>query len=170
MILLNPGILKGPKTLLVSPFAKYFCKRNGIVRHISNETSILRTDSSASQQKKIDTTPLKLSNELYAIFRIHNRPYVVTKGDKVILPFKMKQADVGDTLHLTDVITLGSRNYKMVEYPIDRSLYTLTATVLEKTKRKFHIREVTKRRNRRVRHAKSKGDLTVIRISELKVH
>lgn len=120
--------------------------------------------------KQLDVSPLKLSNELYAIFRIHNRPYLVTEGDKVILPFKLKQADVGDTLNLTDVITLGSRNYKLIDYPIDHSIYTLKATVLEKTKRAFEVREVTKRRNRKVRHATSKGDLTVIRISELKIN
>ncbi|QLL33828.1 hypothetical protein HG536_0F01530 [Torulaspora globosa] len=127
-------------------------------------------EKSVETSKQLDVGPLKLSNELYAIFRVHNRPYLVTKGDKVILPFKLKQADVGDTLNLTDVITLGSRNYKLVDYPIDHSLYTLKATVLEKTKRAFEVREVTKRRNRKVRHAKSKGDLTVIRISELKVN
>lgn len=124
----------------------------------------------AEAPKQIDLKPLKLSNELYAVFKIHNRPYLVTKGDKVILPFKLKQADIGDTLNLTDVVTLGSRNYRLVDYPIDSSLYTLKATVLEKTKRAFEVREVTKRRNRKVRHATSKGDLTVIRIAELKVN
>lgn len=133
-------------------------------------TTASATEKTVETSKKLDVGPLKLSNELYAIFRIHNRPYLVTKGDKVILPFKVKQADVGDTLNLTDVITLGSRNYKLVDYPIDHSLYTLKATVLEKTKRAFEVREVTKRRNRKVRHAKSKGDLTVIRIAELKVN
>ncbi|SMN21718.1 similar to Saccharomyces cerevisiae YJL096W MRPL49 Mitochondrial ribosomal protein of the large subunit [Maudiozyma saulgeensis] len=118
----------------------------------------------------VDTTPLKLSNELFAEFRVHGRPYVVTEGDKVILPYKVKNAEVGDILNLTDVRTIGSRNYKLVNDPIDPSLYNLKATVLEKTKRKFEIREVTKRRNRRVRHAKSKGDLTMIRISELSVN
>ena len=117
----------------------------------------------------MDMTPLKLSNELYAEFRIHGRPYVVTEGDKVILPYKVNNAEVGDILNLTDVRAIGSRNYKLVDEPIHPSLYTLKATVLEKTKRKFEVREVTKRRNRRVRHAKSKGDLTVIRISELSV-
>lgn len=117
----------------------------------------------------MDVTPLKLSNELYAEFRIHGRPYVVTEGDKVILPYKVNNAEVGDILNLTDVRAIGSRNYKLVDEPVDPSLYTLKATVLEKTKRKFEIREVTKRRNRKVRHAKSKGDLTMIRISELTV-
>ena len=141
------------------------------IKLIRTNTTLANTAAATTTplKTKIDTTPLKLSNELYAIFRIHNRPYVVTEGDKVILPFKMKQADVGDILNLTDVTTIGSRNYRLVDDPIDQSLYSLKATVLEKTKRKYRVREVTKRRNRRVRHAVSKGDLTIIRISELKV-
>lgn len=141
------------------------------IKFIRTNTTLANTAAATTTplKTKIDTTPLKLSNELYAIFRIHNRPYVVTEGDKVILPFKMKQADVGDVLNLTDVTTIGSRNYRLVDDPIDQSLYSLKATVLEKTKRKYRVREVTKRRNRRVRHAVSKGDLTIIRISELKV-
>lgn len=117
-----------------------------------------------------DLTPLKLSNELYATFRIHNRPFVVTEGDKVILSYKLKDANVGDILNLTDVVAIGSRNYKLVGDPIDQSIYTLKATVLEKTKRKFEVREITKQRNRRVRHAKSKGDLTVLRITKLQIN
>lgn len=95
---------------------------------------------------------------------------MVTLGDKVVLPFKLKQADVGDILNLNDVTTIGSRNYQLIDNPIDTKLFTLKATVLEKTKRAFQIKEVTKRRNRRVRHAKNKADLTVLRISELKVN
>lgn len=137
------------------------------IRGLSSSVSKEAVDS---KKESVDISPLKLTNELYAIFRIHNRPYLVTKGDKVILPFKVKQADVGDVLNLTDVITIGSRNYKLVDHPIDTSLYTLKATVLEKTKRAFEVREVTKRRNRKVRHAKSKGDLTILRIAELKLN
>lgn len=136
-------------------------------KYYSTELQNESKDINNKPQQTIDITPLRLATDLYAVFRIHNRPYLVTKGDKVILPFKMKQAEVGDTLKLTDVITLGSRNFTLKGDPIDPSLYKLKATVIEKTKRKFEIREVTKRRNRRVRHAKRKGDLTVLRISKL---
>lgn len=128
------------------------------------------TSKLLNDKANMDLTPLKLSNELYAIFRIHNRPYLVTEGDKVILPFKLKQAEVGDILNLNDVTTLGSRNYKLVDDPIDPSLFTIKATVMEKTKRPMRIREVTKRRNRKVRHAINKADLTVLRISEIKLN
>ncbi|SCW00740.1 LAFE_0C10902g1_1 [Lachancea fermentati] len=140
------------------------------VRAFGASACALNDARSVIPNKTMDTTPLKLSNELYAIFRIHNRPYLVTKGDKVYLPFKLKQAEVGDVLDLNDVTTIGSRNYKIVDYPLDHSLYTIKATILEKTKRPMKVREVTKRRNRKVRHAKSKADLTVLRISELKLN
>ncbi|CCE64597.1 hypothetical protein TPHA_0I00910 [Tetrapisispora phaffii CBS 4417] len=116
-----------------------------------------------------DLAPLKLANELYAVFKVHERPYLVTEGDIVTLPFRMKEADVGDTLILNDVTTLGSRNFKLIDKPIDPKFYSLKAVVVEKTKRAFQVREVTKRRNRKVRHATSKADLTVIRISELAI-
>ncbi|SCU77672.1 LAFA_0A02828g1_1 [Lachancea sp. 'fantastica'] len=142
----------------------------GLTSNIGRFNRTFATSKIAFQKsQKLDTTPLRLSNELYAIFRIHNRPYLVTKGDKVVLPFKMKQAEVGDVLNLNDVTTIGSRNFKIVDNPLDPSLYQLEATVLEKTKRPMRIREVTKRRNRKVRHAVSKPDLTVLRVSELSV-
>ena len=142
---------------------------SGSKKHYSTELKNEQGNNTNKSQSFIDITPLRLATDLYAVFRIHNRPYLVTEGDKVILPFKMKQAEVGDTLKLTDVITLGSRNFTLKDDPIDPSLYNLKATVIEKTKRKFEIREVTKRRNRRVRHAKRKGDLTILRISKLEV-
>ena len=110
-----------------------------------------------STKPTLNVEPLKLSNELYAIFKIHNRPYLVTEGDKVILPFRMKNVEVGDILKLNDVTTIGSRNYKLIDYPIDESVYSLQAVVTEKTKRP-------------TRHAKNKADLTILKISELKVN
>lgn len=77
------------------------------IRRFSKSAELLK------EKVNIDLTPLKLSNELYAIFRIHNRPYLVTKGDTVTLPFKLKQAEIGDILNLEDVTTIGSRNYKL---------------------------------------------------------
>ncbi|CAI4044582.1 hypothetical protein SUVZ_10G1050 [Saccharomyces uvarum] len=148
-------------TPIFRPFTNYS------FRTLTTTSKIVNTEPESSRP---DTTPLKLSNELYAVFKIHNRPYLVTKGDRVILPFKLKQAEVGDVLNMTDVTTIGSRNYKLVDHPIDTSLYTLKATVVEKTKRAFQSREVTKRRNRRVRHANSKGDLTILRVSQLSIN
>lgn len=149
---------------------KFVSKFNFVGGFNNLAKTTIRSVTTEAAGKYNNLAPLKLSNELYAVFKIHERPYLVTKGDKVILPFKLKHAEVGDTLNLTDVTTIGSRNYKLVDNPIDPNIFTIKATVLEKTKRAYQVREVTKRRNRRVRHAVNKADQTVIRISELKLN
>lgn len=113
--------------------------------------------------------PLRNSSDLYAVFRIHNRPFLVTKGDTVVLPFHMKNVKVGDTLNLNDVITIGSRNHKLIDYPIDSNLYTLTAKIIELTRKPIVVNEKTKRRQRRVRTVKTKQMITILRINELKL-
>ncbi|EDO15460.1 hypothetical protein Kpol_463p9 [Vanderwaltozyma polyspora DSM 70294] len=156
------GLVNPSRASLISRTGGSFCNLKNF-----HTSSFLRQETSLIKE---NLSNLKLSNELYAVFKVHNRPYLVTKGDIVTLPYKVKAAEVGDTLVLNDVTTIGSRNYKLIDYPIDPSLYTLRATIVEKTKRAFQVREITKQRQRRVRHAKSKGDLTVIRISELKMN
>lgn len=114
-------------------------------------------------------TPLKFEKDLYATIRVHNRPYMVTEGDKVFLPFRMKHAEIGDTLTFNDVISIGSRNYIFAGKPIDPQLFSIKATVIEKTKQPYYVKEVTKRRQRHVRHIPVKHDLTVLRVSELRL-
>lgn len=116
-----------------------------------------------------DLLPLKFEQDIYATIKIHNRSYLVTEGDTVILPFRLKEAEVGDVLDIYNVTTLGSRNYTVVGEPIDKSLYSIKATVIEKTKNPLYIKEVTKRRNRHVRHIPVQHDKTILRISELKI-
>lgn len=134
-------------------------------------TFSLRSLSNLATQKvtKDMLTPLQNCSSLYAIFRIHNRPFLVTKGDTVVLPFHMKNVKLGDKLKLTDVTTIGSRDYKMIDYPIDPSLYTLTAKVIELTRKPLVAREKTKRRQRRVRTVKTKQMITILRIDDLKL-
>lgn len=117
-----------------------------------------------------DLTPLKYEEKLYATIKIHEIPYLVTEGDVVILPFRMKHAEVGDELQFTDIVTLGSRDYTYnVNEGMDKSAVSIKGVVLEKTKSPMYVKEITKRRNRHVRHVQVKHDLTKIRISELKL-
>ncbi|KAG7731132.1 hypothetical protein KL948_003412 [Ogataea haglerorum] len=118
-----------------------------------------------------DLTPLKYEQNLYASLRVHNRPYLVTKGDEMILPFRLKNAEVGDVLNFHDVTTIGSRNYTYnLSGSIDPSIFTIKAVVVEKTKKPMYVKEITKRRNRHTRHVKVKHDYTVLRVSELKLN
>jgi ribosomal protein L21 len=120
--------------------------------------------------KNADLTPLKLESDLYAVIKVHNNPFLVTKGDKVILPYNLKHAQVGDVLEFYDVTTIGSRNHTFTDTAIDPSLFSIKAIVLEKTKLPMRVTKVTKRRQRKVRHAISKPERTILRVTELKLN
>ncbi|CCH46438.1 39S ribosomal protein L21, mitochondrial [Wickerhamomyces ciferrii] len=127
---------------------------------------IKESSSSVSQDS---LWPLKLSNELYAIVKVHSNPFLVTKGDIMTLPYHLKTAEVGDILNFTDVSCVGSRNFTLNDDPIDTNLISVKGVVIEKTKMPMRITEVTKRRNRRVRHAISKPHKTLVRVTEIEL-
>ena len=130
-----------------------------------------KTDTSTGATEVPDLTPLKYEQSLYATINIHNRPFLVTEGDIIILPFRMKHADIGDTLQFTDITTIGSRNYTYhVKEGLPANAVSIKGTILEKTKNPMYVKEITKKRNRRTRHVQVKHDLTKIRITELKLN
>jgi len=121
-----------------------------------------------------DLSRLKLnsngSNHLYAIFKLHNMPYMVTKGDKVYLPFKLNKAAVGDTLVLNDVVTLGSPDYTYNDdNGIDSSLFDLKASVTEITREPYYEVYRKKQRCRRLKTFPVEPYQTVLTINELKL-
>lgn len=128
-----------------------------------------QTETTQREQKIPDLTPLKLANDLYATVRVHKNPYLVTVGDIMTLPYHLKTAEVGDVLKFTDVTTIGSRNFTYHHDPIYPGIVSVKATVIEKTKLPMRIREVTKRRQRKVRHAISKPHKTLLRVTEIKI-
>ncbi|KAH3670570.1 hypothetical protein OGAPHI_001085 [Ogataea philodendri] len=143
---------------------------NSLVRSLARP-GIAATISRRFQSTVPDLTPLKYEQDLYASLRVHNRPYLVTKGDEMILPFRLKHAQVGDVLNFNDVTTIGSRNYTFhLKEAIDPSIFTIKAVVVEKTKKPMYVKEITKRRDRHVRHVPVKHDYTVLRVSELKLN
>lgn len=141
-----------------------FLKNSLVAAVTANSTS------SSNIAKSLDLSPLKFEQNLYATVNIHNRPYLITEGDEVILPFRMKQAEVGDIIEFDNVTTLGSRNYTLHkdDGSIDQFV-SIKGVVLEKTKKPMVVKEVTKRRNRHTKHTNIKHDLTMVRISELKL-
>lgn len=111
------------------------------------------------------------SNNLYAILRLHNIPYLVTKGDKIILPTKMKGVQVGDQLDVNKVTTLGTTNFTYNdESGISPDLYTLKASVVEITREPYYEVYRTKRRNRRIKTFPVENFQTVLRINELSLN
>ncbi|KAI5958771.1 hypothetical protein CANMA_004188 [Candida margitis] len=110
------------------------------------------------------------SRDLYAIMRLYNMPYLVTKGDKIYLPYKMKNVKVGDVLNLNDVTTLGSTNYTLnISTGIDPSIYELQASVVEITREPLYQVVKKKPRCRRTKTFNVEPFQTVLRINELKL-
>lgn len=135
-------------------------------------TTAAETASALAKKSSTDSLlPLKFEQNLYATLKIHNRSYLVTKGDLVNLPFNMKTAQIGDVISFSKIDTLGSRNYTYhLKDGIDTDKVTVTGVIVEKTKKPMTLKEVTKKRDRHVKHILSKHDLTVIRINELKIN
>ncbi|KAI5919493.1 ribosomal protein L21-like protein [Camillea tinctor] len=106
----------------------------------------------------------------YVTVHIHGRPYLVTAGDQVRLPFLMSGVNPGDVLRLDRASVLGSRDYTLKGSPwIDGSLFECRAVVLGVESEPLRVKIKTKRRNRRSQRVKSKHRYTILRISELKV-
>ncbi|KAI5959951.1 uncharacterized protein KGF55_005183 [Candida pseudojiufengensis] len=131
-------------------------------------------NQSISQNITNSITTLKLSSngsrDLYAIFRLYNMPYLVTKGDKIYLPFKLKNVKIGDILKLNDVITLGSTSYTFNDKKgIDPSLFELQASVVEITREPLYHVIRKKQRCRRTKTFNVEPFQTVLMINELKL-
>lgn len=152
-------------------------RSRGIVSSTPN--LIIRTLSGTSQTTPIskqipDLTPLKLdsigSESLYAIFKLHNIPYLVTKGDKIVLPFKLKEAEVGDLLILNDVVTLGSPEFTYNDDSgIPKELFDLKANVVEITREPYYEVYRKKQRCRRLKTFPVQNYQTILMINELKL-
>ncbi|KZF23858.1 putative aconitate hydratase [Xylona heveae TC161] len=106
----------------------------------------------------------------YATVHIHARPYLITAGDTLRLPFLMKGVQPGDVLRLNRATNIGSRDYTLQGAPyIDERLFECRARVVGTESEPLRIKEKTKRRQRRVKTVKSKHRFTILKISDLNV-
>lgn len=118
-----------------------------------------------------DLEPLKLGHDLYATVHIHDRKFLVTEGDEILLPVRLRDAEVGDVLEFDKISTIGSRDHTLTGAPlIDPSHFKIKGVVIEKTREKRRINERTQRRVRHVRHVIVKNCITSIRISEISLN
>ncbi|KAI8302742.1 54S ribosomal protein L49 [Colletotrichum sp. SAR11_59] len=124
-----------------------------------------------SEQVKAVLPFLAAQPNHYITFHIHGRPYLVTPGDSVRLPFKMPGVVPGDVLRLNRASVIGSRDYTLKGAPfIDERLYECRAVVTGTESEPMRFKEKTKRRQRKVKTVKSKHRYTTLAISELKIH
>ncbi|KAB5580906.1 ribosomal protein L21-like protein [Coniochaeta sp. 2T2.1] len=106
----------------------------------------------------------------YITIHIHGRPYLVTAGDQLRLPFKMPGVVPGDVLRLNRASTLGSRDFTLKGAPfVDERLFECRAVVLGTEAEPMRVMVKKKRRCRRSRSVFSKHKYTVLRIAEVKV-
>ncbi|KAK7908033.1 54S ribosomal protein L49 [Apiospora marii] len=107
----------------------------------------------------------------YLTAHIWGRPYLVTAGDQIRLPFKMPGVVPGDVLRLDRASTLGSRDFTLKGSPyVDERLFECRATVLGTETEPMRIKIKTKRRQRRNKQVRSKHHFTILRVSEVKIN
>lgn len=145
----------------------YRMASNGAASTPSSASASTSSVSSALKNLKFDSIA---SNNLYAVLRLHNIPYLVTKGDKIILPTKMKGVQVGDQLDINKVTTLGTTNFTYNdESGINNDLYTLKANVVEITREPYYEVYRKKQRCRRLKTFPVENFQTVLMIDELRL-
>ena len=102
---------------------------------------------------------------------MHAKPYLVTAGDVLRLPFRMKGVVPGDVLRLNRASVLGSRDLTLQGAPhIDERLFECRAVVLATEAEPMKVIIKKKQRIRRKKMVKSKHTHTILRISELKIN
>jgi large subunit ribosomal protein L21 len=105
----------------------------------------------------------------YITAHIHSRPYLLTVGDTLRLPFHMPLVLPGDVLRLNCASVLGSREYTLKGAPyIDERLFICRVRVMGVESEPLRIKEKTKRRQRRVKKARSKHRYTILRVMEVR--
>jgi len=102
---------------------------------------------------------------------IHARPYLLTTGDTIRLPFHMPGVVPGDVLRLNRASAIGSRDYTLKGTPyVDERLFECRARVLGTESEPMRIKTKTKRRNRKIKTVKNKLRFTILRVAELKIN
>ncbi|KAH0565269.1 hypothetical protein GP486_001334 [Trichoglossum hirsutum] len=114
---------------------------------------------------------LRAQSPHYITSLIHARPYLLTAGDTLRLPFQMPGVIPGDVLRLNRASNIGSRDFTLKGAPyVDERLFECRARVMGVEAEPMRVKEKTKRRQRRVKTVRSKHRFTVLKISELKIH
>ncbi|KAF3481607.1 YmL49 [Arthroderma uncinatum] len=106
----------------------------------------------------------------YITAHLHARPYLLTAGDTLRLPFRMPNVQAGDVLRLNRASNIGSRDFTLKGAPyLDERLFECRVRVLGVEAEPIRIKEKTKRRQRHVRRVKSKHKFTILKVVDVKV-
>ncbi|KAL2867110.1 mitochondrial 54S ribosomal protein bL21m [Aspergillus lucknowensis] len=148
-------------------------------------TTTFRTDLPPSKQPipPTFTNPLRVSQSLlttlpyltsqkphYISAHLHDRPYLLTEGDELRLPFRMPNVAPGDVLRFNRASVLGSRDFTLKGSPyIDERLFECRVRVMGVDSEPLRVKEKTKRRRRHVQRVTSKHRYTLLRVMDVKV-
>lgn len=106
----------------------------------------------------------------YISAHLHDRPYLVTEGDHIRLPFLMPRVGPGDILRFNRASIIGSRDFTLKGTPyIDERMFECRVRVLGVDSEPLRIKEKTKRRQRHVKTVKSQHRYTLLRVMDVKV-
>ncbi|KAL6720664.1 hypothetical protein ACLMJK_002589 [Lecanora helva] len=106
----------------------------------------------------------------YITAHLHARPYLLTLGDALRLPFHLPHAPPGTIIRLNRASTIGSRDYTLRGAPwVDEGLFVLRCMVTGLENEPLRVIEKTKRRCRKVRRMKHKMRFTILRVCELRI-
>ncbi|KAJ5769391.1 hypothetical protein N7520_003950 [Penicillium odoratum] len=106
----------------------------------------------------------------YVTAELHARPFLLTEGDEIRLPFLMPKVKTGDILRFNRATALGSRDFTMKGAPhIDERLFECRVRVTGVESEPLRIKEKTKRRQRHTKQARSKHRYTMMRVMEVRV-
>lgn len=170
------GMVMGARSFSVSGRNSAVAEANSASGSTSSSTSSsTSTNTNTIQSPLPDIKLMKYdsigSSSLYAVFRLHNIPYLVTKGDKVVIPGKIKNVSVGDKLNVTNVTTLGTPNFTYTKDDgIDQGLFKLTASVVEITREPYYEVYRKKQRCRRLKTFPVENFQTVLMINDLNLN
>ncbi|KAI9702116.1 MAG: hypothetical protein M1836_001460 [Candelina mexicana] len=133
-------------------------------------TTTTHTAGPLSESVKDLLPLLRAQTPHYITIHIHGRPYLLTAGDVLRLPFLMPSVIPGDILRLNRATHLGSREYTLKGSPyVNERLFVCRARVIGVEAEPMRIKEKTKRRQRHVKTVRSKHKFTILRVTELRV-
>ncbi|KAJ5111428.1 hypothetical protein N7532_001963 [Penicillium argentinense] len=106
----------------------------------------------------------------YVVAELHARPYLLTAGDHIRLPFLMPKVKPGDILRFNRASAVGSRDFTLKGSPyVDERLFECRVRVTGTESEPLRIKEKTKRRQRHTKTAKSKHRYTIMRVMDVRV-
>ncbi|KAE8349818.1 aconitate hydratase [Aspergillus coremiiformis] len=101
---------------------------------------------------------------------LHDRPYLLTEGDHLRLPFLMPKVKPGDIVRFNRASVLGSREFTLKGAPyLDERLFECRMRVMGVDSEPLRVMEKTKRRQRHVKTVRSKHRYTLLRVMDVKV-